>query len=282
MTAIEETTVAETGIVLDVPEELYHADTTALSASAAKVLLRSPARRFQWRQENPEGPKAAFDLGTTGHTLILGTGSPAWIIDADAWTSPKVRDQRDAARSYGFTPILRHQYEAAKAMADAVLNHEWSIDGAPVGTVGGTLLSGGDAEVSLWWEDPDTGARCRGRIDYLHPNAIVDVKTTSREDGGGLTAFAKQCADMGYRESMAHYRNGVRVLTGRTLPVFLIVVEVEPPHLVAVYTLSDEDLAWGSERMREAQEIWLRCVESGEWPAYPSDLQTLTFPHWAY
>lgn len=272
----------ETGLVYDVPEELYHSDTSALSASAAKVLLKSSPARFRYQQDHPDPPKTAFDLGTTAHTLTLGTGSPMWIIDADAWTSPKVRDQRDAARSYGFTPILRHQFEAARAMADAVLNHEWSIDGVKVGTVGGTLLSGGHAEVSMWWEDPETGARCRGRIDYLHPAAIVDLKTISREDGAGHTAFAKQSADFGYRESMAHYRNGIRVLTSRTLPVFLVVVEVEPPHLTAVYTLSDEDLAWGSVRMGDALRLWLSCLAADDWPAYPADLQTLTFPHWAY
>lgn len=43
-------------------------------------------------------------------------------------------------------------------------------------------LSGGAPQVSVVWDCPETGVRCRARFDYLKPKVIVDLKTLMPRD----------------------------------------------------------------------------------------------------
>src|SRR3546814_14526079 len=40
-------------------------------------------------------------------------------------------------------------------------------------------FSGGHPEVSIFWQDEQTGISCKARLDYLKARAIVDLKTFS-------------------------------------------------------------------------------------------------------
>ena len=132
--------------------------------------------------------------------------------------------------------------------------------------------------MSLYWIDDTTGVTCRARIDWLHPNVIVDVKSARDASPYG---FAKACADYGYRESAAHYTKAVEALTGARLDFWLVVVEVAAPHMVAMYRFNESDLAYGDEQMRHALSIFAHGESTGDWPAYPADVQTLEMPRWA-
>lgn len=273
------------GIYDGIDEATYHADADlapelgrSLSASGAKVLLRKPPRVFEWQRQAPPPSSDAMDLGSVAHHLILKRGGDLLIVDAYDWKAPANQKVRKEQRARGVVVVHRGEFLQAVRMARAVLRHVWSIDGEPVGTLGETLFAKGQPEVSLYWVDDDTGVTCRGRIDWLHPSAIVDVKTARDASPYG---FAKACADYGYRESAAHYSNGVEVLTGKRLPFWLVVVEVTAPYLVAMYQFSEADLAHGDEQMREALKTYAECESTGEWPGYPTDIQTLEMPRWA-
>lgn len=276
--------VTEPGLYDEIPEARYHADDAlaptlgrSLSASGAKVLLRNPAR-FHYEREHPKPSTDAMDLGSVAHHLILKRGGDLLIVDAYDWKAPANQKARKDARARGVVCIHRGEFLAAVRMARAVLNHEWSLDGEPVGKLGATLFAKGKPEVSLYWTDEPTGVTCRGRIDWLHPGAIVDVKTARDASPYG---FAKACADYGYRESAAHYTNGVEALTGKRLPFWLVVVETAAPHMVAMYRFDERDLAYGDEQMRAALDTFAHCESTGEWPGYPNDIQTLEMPRWA-
>jgi hypothetical protein len=272
------------GIYDDIDEATYHADMDlapelgrSLSASGAKVLLRNPAR-FNWERSNPRPSTDSMDLGSVAHHLILKRGGDLLIVDAYDWKASANQKLRKEKRAQGVVVVHRGEFLLAVRMARAVLRHVWSIDGVEVGTLGDTLFAEGRPEVSLYWIDETTGVTCRGRIDWLHPRAIVDVKTARDASPYG---FAKACADYGYRESAAHYSKGVRVLTEKALPFYLVVVESTAPHFVAVYQFTEADLAYGEERMAEALATYAACESSGEWPGYPNDVQTLEMPRWA-
>ena len=48
------------------------------------------------------------------------------------------------------------------------------------------LFSGGAAEVSILWTCRETGLKMKGRIDYIKPNMIVDLKTFQNSNGKRL------------------------------------------------------------------------------------------------
>ena len=271
----------KTGIHLDVPEVEYHAD-PAFSQSQAKVLLDSPAK-YQWRLANPEPPRDVFDFGHAVHAKVLGVGLDFWKVDADDWRTKAAQQQRDAARSYGFVPMLAKDLAKADAMAEAVLDNK----GARA-----ILESEGDVEVSMWWEltgyvagegeSADSVVACRGRVDKLATNAdglvIADLKTTQDASPRG---FASSAAKFGYRLQGGAYADGIEHITGERPPVVFIAVEKEPPHLVGLYSLNEWDIDAGRVKWREAVDLLATCRHRNEWPAYSPDIQPLDLPAWA-
>src|SRR5690606_28980541 len=125
-------------------------------------------------------------------------------------------------------PLLAKDADRAQAIADAVREHP----------VAGPLLSGGDAEVSAFWTDEATGVPCRGRFDYLRQIAsgpvVVDLKTTGDANPAHV---GRTAVNLGYDVQAAWYLDGHRATTGTDAAFVHVLVEVDPPHAVAVVQL---------------------------------------------
>lgn len=257
--------------VYNVPEELYHADTTlapelgrSLSGTGIKGVLRSPAR-YDWERNHPVYKKE-YDLGSTAHALALRSGAPIVRVPAADWRSKADQAERARIREAGQTPANWPEMRAALDMAKALRRHPTA----------GPLLDG-DVEQSLYWLDADTGITCRGRVDVWRPDALVDVKTTQDASQDG---FARQWAKLRYDLPAAHYLDGAYTLTGEWLRFLWVCVEVEPPHLVAVYELQRDDLEAALVDVARARRIYADCESSGQWPGYPPGITPLSPPRW--
>lgn len=269
------TVVTEPGLYADIPEADYHADVVlapelghSLSVSGAKKLIPpSTPAHFDYERKNPP-QKDAWDIGTVAHRLILGAGWPIWVVDAYDWRLKKHQDAKKAKRAEGLTVINRADLLAAARMARAVSRHP----------LASAILSEGKAEQSFYWIDPETGVTCRGRVDLLRDNAIVDVKTCADASPAG---FARAAAQFRYDMQAANYSEGIEAVTGERLPFVFVCVEKEAPHLVACYQLDDFALERGSRDCAEARRIFAECESSGAWPAYSTDIETLSLPGWA-
>jgi hypothetical protein len=124
------------------------------------------------------------------------------------------------------------------------------------------LTERGEAEVSLLWDDPDTGLRCKARIDFLN-SGINDLKSCF-----DATAFPKSIATYGYHRQAAHYQNGYMILTGEILPFRLIAVEKTQPWGVRAAPLHDEAIDVGRLEVGSALRSIADAYESNEWPCY--------------
>ena len=110
--------------------------------------------------------------------------------------------------------------DAALAMAAAVRSHQAAAE----------LLRDGQAEQSFWWDDADTGLRCKCRPDWLNGATVIDLKTTTDASPAG---FAKSCATFRYHVQASHY------LAGLPAERFIfIAVEKVYPYAVGVYQLA--------------------------------------------
>ncbi|NUP32068.1 MAG: hypothetical protein HOU01_10165 [Streptomycetaceae bacterium] len=256
------------GIHDDIPELEYHAD-PALSASGAKTLLHSPAR-FAWERENGTRSSDAMDLGTLVHTLVLGSHDRRIVVSPFDSMRTKAAHEWAAQMEAEHRIVVSHkQVRQAIAVAKAVKAHP----------LAGAILSEGRPEVTLRWDDPETGVPLRGRIDWLRPNAIVDVKTVGRYGGSELNTFGRQAANLDYPMSAANYVAGVAALTGETLPFLTITVEVEPPYFIEVTRYDEEDLLTGHKRMHAAIAEFAKRTESGVWTD-PPEIRPVPVPAW--
>jgi len=80
-------------------------------------------------------------------------------------------------------------------------------------------------ELSIVWNDPATGLRCKARLDIANPKMIGDLKT-SRDDGDRPLpeSFEYSLWTYNYYTQAAFYREGWYQLTGKWLPFWFVVV----------------------------------------------------------
>jgi hypothetical protein len=278
------------GAVLGLDEETYHAH-PALSSTGARQLLEAPAR-FEHAQSQPRAPRKAFDVGTLAHSKVLGVGAGVAVYPDGAgdhvFADPETGEEFDNvlasngaastklaksfevwARTQGLVPLKRAEADEVNAMAEAVLSH-------PTARV--LLEQAGHPEVSVFGTDPATGVECRARFDFLG-RVGVDLKTFY----GAATPvkFAKTVADHGYHVQSAHYEDTLSFI-GEQIDAFaFIVVEKDPPYLVAVFVLDDDYREIGAARAKRARELFAASRDSGVWPGYPSQIQIARPPQWA-
>lgn len=268
--------ITHPGIYAGIDETVYHADSDlapelgrSLSQSGAKTLLASPAR-FAWERDHGRPPKDAYDLGTLVHALVLRSRDDRIrVVDARDWKTKRAQEARDEARAGGMVPVLRSQLLDASRVARAVRRHP----------LAGAMFRGGRAEVSLYWIDDETGVTCRGRIDYVHPGGLVDLKTTTY-GRGDLDVFGRSAASYDYPMQAAVYSDGWEALTGVRLPFVTVVVEVDPPYMITVGQYDDDDLDAGRARWRTALSVYAERESSGVWDDPLTDIPTIPVPAW--
>ena len=127
-----------------------------------------------------------------------------------------------------------------------------------------------------------SGVKCKMRADGVIARGrgiCFDLKTTASD--ASPKAFQREIWDRKYYRQGALYLEGLN-RSGIACESFcLIVVEKVPPYLVCVYEISDEILAIGREENAASLKVWKSCVDTGIWPGYSPEIQTIGIPSWA-
>jgi hypothetical protein len=265
------------GIYPDLSNEEYHAD-PALSSSGARLLLppSSPAK-YRWARDHGEQTKRVYELGSAAHQYVLGNGTPVRHVPGDRWDTKVAKQQVADVRAAGMIPVKLEELEMLAGMAAALREHP----------LASALLDpeAGVPEVSMFWDDAETGVRLRCRPDWL-PYVVdglmllPDYKTARSADPN---SWARNAASFGYPQQDAWYRDAV-ITAGLAEEVrFLFVLqEREPPYLVSVVELEPEDVAIGRTLNRQAIEVFADCLATDSWPAYtdPNEATRVAMPRW--
>lgn len=244
----------EPGIYDGVSNADYHADPALGSTSLKTLATRTPAH-YQHELKHPKS-SAAFDLGTAAHSLILeGDESGVVVIDVADKRGAKWTEPAGKAEAAGKIALTSKEWAQVKGMRDSVMRHE----------VAGPLFTGHKAEQSVFWDEDGQLYKCRP--DAQQPGVLVDLKTTL---DASPDSFGKVAHNFGYHQSAAHYIDGWKVATGDELPFRFVLVEKTAPYLVSVVELDWEAIDLGRGLNDRAKRIYRECVESGNWPGYPT------------
>lgn len=267
-------------IVHGMPDEEYHSR-PELSSSAARTLLPefggSPAR-FQYERTHKR-TTAAYDLGHAVHARVLGVGLQAVVYPDDvlasngAASTKAAKEWAEQARTDGLVPMKADAMQPISDMAEAVLAH-------PTARALFEVAQG--REVSVFGEVD--GTPTRARFDALSdetPQGVfgIDLKTIART--ADAESFRREANEYGYHVQQEFYRDTYRASEGAELNFLFVVVEKDPPHLVAVHQLDAVYQQMGKTLAAEARRIYAECTESGEWPGYDTNIQLVGPPVWA-
>lgn len=215
-------------------------------------------------------PIALAERYAVAHDWHLDAGNvtaAGKATDSKATRYYKERAEDFANANAGKEIVSKAEYRQMMAMVK-------SIDADPVAR---RLFAGvGPVEVSIVWDDPETGLRCKGRFDKLGPGYAADLKTTI-----DLATFPKSIANYSYHRQQAFYRMGWAVLNGgELLETWLVAAEKSEPFCVQAAPLSELALAQGDAEWRKLLGRVAECHEAGSWPGPESPIEW-TMPAWA-
>lgn len=271
-------------VVHGLPIEEYHADTSAVSKSGLDLVRRSPAIYYaqyldpkyeRLRAEKTAEMKAGQLVGQLAHCAILEPDAFAerYAIGPTVNRNTKVWKEFVEANP-GHIAIQQEQADAAFAQAESVRKLPDVRD----------ALSVGHAEVSTYWIDPQTGAQCRCRPDWVHPVddlgvILLDVKTYS---DASPDEFRRQVARKRYHVQDRFYSDGYSIAARLPVLAFVFVaVETEWPYAASAVMLDDQARERGAQLYREDLATYARCLESGIWPGYSDQIEIVSLPAWA-
>lgn len=237
--------------------------------STLKELRKSPLA-YKHALEHQRKDTAALMLGRATHTAVfepdrLALDYAVWKGDRRAgkeWESFKAAHE-------GETILKIDEYERACAIRDAVRGHHLV---AP-------YLAVGKPEHVLRWTDEKSGLALKGRLDWLHPGVVVDLKTARHATNPRL--FASAAWDLGYYHQLAMYTRGATAVTGQPHRAVIVAVEPVAPHDVALYGVDENALSSAGGQVDDLLKLLVECRASDSWPGAFDKPVPLGLPRWA-
>lgn len=249
-------------------EATYRARKGCLTSHALADFRKCPLL-YRKKQQGliTEEDTTAYLIGRALHTLVLegreifsatyAIGGPINPRTGEVYGSA-TKAFAEWAAVQGKPVLTSAQAQLIEQMAASVQQH----------TVARDLLTGGIAEgvVRIAY----CGRMCQGRIDYIEPSSIIDLKSCD-----DLSYFEADARRFGYMHQLAFYRALVAAATGHKLPIFIIAIEKKEPYRCGVW-LADKDSLDCAQRENEAAIGRLeQCEANDYWPTGYEDIRVL-------
>lgn len=235
----------------------YHSDTTHLSSSGLKLLLKDP-KAFEAKyilKTTGVETKDAFDEGSAVHCLIL--------------------EPHKFEQDFAIYPGMRRagkEYEAFKdnnpskivLSAPQVLRCQKLVANHLAMPVAVSLVQGGFAEHSLTGKILEVPVKMRADYINIAAGYIVDVKTTSMPSD--IEMFRQTVHQYGYDLSAALYCDIAFQQFGKLFDFFFITLS-KADGGCNVYKASSKTLSGGASKVIQAVVLYKKCVATGIWKA---------------
>lgn len=297
------------GIYPELSNEDYHGG-PGVSSTTLKKMQKSAAHCLaHMRKQSSKSPSKALMLGQAVHEAVL----EPHLFAEHYYTPPDADQYPDALKTLADYKAKAAELEIQKVSAankdklkaaikevapetlfwddinqadpdrELLTQTDWAIctgiqqaiDARPFAK---KALTGGAAETSLFWEDPDTGELCKARYDYYREDLgiIFDLKTcedaTERAAVRAVLKYQYHVSAAMYLEAAKH--NGLP--SGGFAWLF---AEKYPPYEIGLYTASAEMLEEGYRLYRQYLNTYAECRRSGVWPGYAGTFREINLPY---
>lgn len=256
-----------------------------INFSMLKLYLKSPSTYLyeneKWKnkqklitEDNYIKEKSHFILGKAVHNLTLQPdifNKYYTVLDLSKKPSPsddfrnaknrewkKEMEAEFAAVSPEKTVLTSDEYNPVSAMATAIRKNKRAR----------SLLSGSTVEMPISWVDEETGVACKGTPDIANRSKgfIADIKTI---DDIGKLSVQKSVNRWKYYVQLPMYSLGLLANSYEYINgYYFIFVDKNPPHPVAVYSLSDYAVQMGIKVFRGLLAAHKECEAKALWPGY--------------
>jgi hypothetical protein len=256
-----------------VPFAVYR-EWDAINSSFLHTLAARSPFHAKHDRDNPREDTPALRMGRALHSFIL---EPA-TFDA-VWSVCPACDKRTKEGKALYAAFLEAKgardeigekdFEQIKAMAHEVRRQQ-CIE----------LVCGGQAEVSIVWQDKETGLMCKRRLDYERTDGWNHFITDLKSSGDVKErSFSQDIASYGYAMAAAFSIDGWKALTGDDSIYNLLAIEKDY-HVAKIWEPDEETIAAGRDDYRQALRLAAECMKTGRWEAYGPQPSLIRAPEW--
>lgn len=251
------------------PESIYHS-IPAMSASGLKYFRKSPGD-WKYMRDNPSGDSEARRWGRLIHIVLSEpqrVETSVAVIDGHRGNK-EVKAAVEKAEAAGQLVIKPEKFATAMEIAVYARNHHNVLKVA---------LKNGIGERSLFWIDPESGAPCKARLDWLTKDSIFDWKTFDEvhsEDG-----LESQIRKMFYDYQDVWYSEGFYRVFGRQPKRFHHAFIQEGPvkiQLTEIAQVSREEI---TPYIRQHLFDFAECLKKDEWPLNDGEIKEIVIKPW--
>jgi len=261
------------GFHLNIPEAQYH---RIAAASQSMLKLDTPMdMRAYMNGDLGFDDTDATTFGTNLHARLLEPERFAKEC-IDGPINPKTEKPYGAetkayadfmADNPGKLVLGKGDRTAIEAAASNMLSHD------PIGV--GLRRNIGQREVTLIWTCPNTGIPCKGRVDLLSDDILIDLKTArSIKDRAIQSAILDRAYDM----QGAHYLWGCKILGAPREMFGFGWIQNTVPYKVRGTFLDDKTLEIGRDKVLTGMSRLARALGHNEWVGYPNGMEVLGLP----
>lgn len=275
------------GFYTDLSNDEYH-KSEGISKSGLDLVSVDPSY-YEWDKNAPVDNEKlkTLDFGTDFHAYFLEPEKFAETYKVLPTFNRRKADEKQAEldliedwKKKGFVSVTAEEFKKLKLMRDSAMAHP---------TVAEIMALNGEAELSGYWIDPDTGELCRCRPDYLaqgilkkpswmNPDAetlVADVKTTA-----DINNIPKSVENFRYFVQDAFYTDGVSAITNTKVDFIFIFVSTTAncgKYPVRVVRLADTARFDGRQEYKSNLIDYSNHKKNNHW----SLVEETDRPHWA-
>lgn len=259
----------------------YHSDTSSISKSGLDKIESSPLD-YWWHYLRPEResqkPTEAMIFGTALHLAVLEPNEfqKTYVVMPSINKRTNIGKAEflsltESCASNGQVLIDPEDYANVLKMRDAIFKH-------PTAKL---LFQNGLAEQTFMFQEPNTGAKCKIRPDWLDDNSglIVDLKTTDNATANG---FAKSAYNYKYYKQDPFYLDGLEACGNDCSGFVFVNIEKTEPFKIGVHYLDNRSRQFGRDEYLRNCETYVKCLESGIWKGYDEKISEVSLPEWAF
>lgn len=261
--------------------EAYHAR-PGISTSRLKRLIESPeAFDLEFNRGVPlRKTTDPMDFGSALHEdLLLEAVERSWlVIPAEVLAKPKKAGEDGARIGKAWEQFKADNPGRLLIKAGDVARLDGCLAGVRANPRANDLLFGGrdgvskayrvrtevtiTATVSFVYQGTLLSETFRGRLDYLRPQIVVDLKSTQDAD---IERWPYIARDLGYDMQAAAYQILAGLLDGVARSVQFVVVETRPPYRCDVWEAKPRTLDEGRMKLERGIQDYLIRKHEGNW-----------------
>ena len=242
--------------------------------------MEDSAEKFRYFLDHPVEQTTAMAFGSACHKMILEPNDFGSEYAVAPQVDGRTKEGKESKARFAEENVGKTIVSADDALVMAEM--EAALEACPLAN---ELIRGeGQAEVPIFWTDPETGEKCKAKLDRVIQEdgryVIVDYKTAAHAD---TERFNQEIFKLGYHFQAGFYSEGLKnALNLDYRPRFLFVAqEKKAPYSVNVIEVTEDVMAVGVAKFHDLLGKMHECKAVDIWPGYCDDIPNEAFiPGW--